>query len=161
MCTHMYVERSQSDRCMLKIYIYTCSPCQSLAAYGNSQISPVCTKKHVTWNECLRAEISNAYFVNALLSSKKKKEKKIWNKDDCLHSKTKSEHMKGSKEYLFNTVQVYCQVSVQLHEECFVVPSTQTWHDTAQHARFQGMPLCQVTEQHLTVTWWKMKSLYI
>ena len=76
MCTHMYVERSQSDRCMLKIYIYTCSPCQSLAAYGNSQISPVCMKKHVTWNECLWAEISNAYFVNALLSSEKKKKRR-------------------------------------------------------------------------------------
>ena len=28
----------------------------------------------------------------------------------------------------YNTIQLYCQVSIQLHEECFVVPSTLITH---------------------------------
>ena len=30
--------------------------------------------------------------------------------------------------YGFYTIQLYCQVSLQLHEECFVVPSTLITH---------------------------------
>ena len=29
--------------------------------------------------------------------------------------------------YTYNTIQLYCQVSIQLHEECFVVPSDLTF----------------------------------
>ena len=96
-CVHAYMQKGHrvTGACwryifILVVHVRVCS----LWKHSNkpSMYEKTCDLKWV----CLRAEISSAYFVNAILSSKKKeKKKKIWNKDDCLHSKTKSEHVKG------------------------------------------------------------------
>ena len=48
------------------------------------------------------------------------------------------EHTKHWNTIQYNTIQLYCQVSIQLHEECFVVPSTQTSRQLSTESPYTG-----------------------
>ena len=45
--------------------------------------------------------------VYAYMGLQELKKRKLWNKNDCQHSKTRSKHMKDSKERLFITTQTH------------------------------------------------------